>query len=66
MGVGRSFSSGGKVEILLIVFRLLTMQCKLTFTKHKENALCYGNSHEMCFIGSISRVYYDRLHNTVG
>jgi len=33
MGVRRNFSRGGNVDILLIVFKLLTMQCKWTFTK---------------------------------
>jgi len=33
MGVRRNFSRGGNAEILLILFRLLTMQCKWTFTK---------------------------------
>jgi len=34
MGVRRNFSMGGNIDILLIVSRLLTMQCKWTFTKH--------------------------------
>jgi len=33
MGARRNFSRRGKVEILLIVLRLLMMQCKWTFTK---------------------------------
>ena len=34
MGVRGNFSQrGGNVEILLILFRLLTTQCKRTFTK---------------------------------
>ena len=33
MGVRRNFSRGGNVEVLLIIFNLLTMQCKWTFTK---------------------------------
>jgi len=33
MGVRRNFSSGGNDENLLMLFRLLTMQCKWTFTK---------------------------------
>jgi len=35
MGVHRNFSRRGgvNVKILLILFRLLTMQCKWTFTK---------------------------------
>jgi len=55
MGVRRIFSRGGKVDISLIVFRLLTMQRKWTHTKrvtllhHKENTQCYGNSCIQCF-----------------
>jgi len=37
MGVRRNFSRGGNVEILLILFRLLTMQCKWT----SANALLF-------------------------
>jgi len=33
MGVRRNFYRGSKIDILLILFRLLTMQCKWTFTK---------------------------------
>jgi len=33
MSVRRNFSRGGNVNILLILVRLLTMQCKYTFTK---------------------------------
>ena len=32
-GVRRNFSRGGNMEILLILFRSLTVQCKWTFTK---------------------------------
>ena len=32
MSVRRNFSRGGNIETLLILFRLLTMQCKWTFT----------------------------------
>jgi len=32
-GRPHNFSQGGKVDILLIIFRFLTMQCKQTFTK---------------------------------
>jgi len=55
MGIRSNFSRGGKVDILLIFFSLLTMQCKRTFTKRfslssqKEIAPLYGtiqkNSH---------------------
>jgi len=41
MSVRINFSRGGKVDILLIFFRLLSMQCKWTYTK---NVQCYGNS----------------------
>jgi len=34
MGVRRNFSRGGNVDNLLIVFRLVSMQCKRTFTEH--------------------------------
>jgi len=34
MGVRRKFSRQDNVGILLIFFRLLTLQCKWTFTKH--------------------------------
>ena len=35
MGVRRNFSrSVGNVEILLVLFRLLTVQCEWTFTTH--------------------------------
>jgi len=33
MSIRRNFPEGGNVDILLIVFRVLTLQCKLTFTK---------------------------------
>ena len=33
MGVRRNFSRGSNVDRLLIIFKLLTMQCKWTFTK---------------------------------
>ena len=33
MGVRRNFSRWSKVDILLIILRLLTLQCKWTFTK---------------------------------
>jgi len=34
-GVRRNFSRGGKIDILLILFRLLAMQGKWTYTKNK-------------------------------
>jgi len=34
MGVRRNFSREGNIHILLIFFKLLTMQCKWTLTKH--------------------------------
>jgi len=47
------FSGRGKVDLLLILFRLLTMQCKLAFTKGfilytPQKCLCYGNSPKKC------------------
>ena len=50
----RKFSMGGNVNILLILFRLLTMQCKRTFTKRfthsmqKEIDPFYGDGHKKC------------------
>jgi len=35
MGVRRYFSGGGKVDILLVFFRLLAIQGKWTYTKGK-------------------------------
>jgi len=49
MGVRRNFSRGSNVGILLFILKLLTMQCKLTFTNrlpflnHKAN-----NNHKKC------------------
>jgi len=45
------FPGEGNVDILLILFRLLTMQCKRTFTKRftlstQKIAPFYGNSHK--------------------
>jgi len=48
------FQGGGKVDILLILFRFLTMQRKRPYTNalpllhHKENAQCYGNACKQC------------------
>jgi len=44
-GSPQNFFSRGNVDIVRIIFRLLTKQCKCTFTKlpflrHKENAPC--------------------------
>jgi len=33
MGGGRNLPKGGNVDILLIILRLLALQCKWTFTK---------------------------------
>jgi len=66
------FFQGGNVDIFLILFRLLTMQCKWTFTKRftptsqKEIAPFYSNSHnshKIRFGGSKSQVYCDKLQN---
>jgi len=48
------------VNILLILFRFLTMQCKWMFRKtllfllHKENVPCCGSSQKLPFVGSNS------------
>ena len=48
------FPGGGKVDILLILFRLLSMQCTWTFTKRftlsKPLRKCpiFGNSPKIC------------------
>jgi len=53
IGVRRNFSRGGdNVDILLMLFRFLSMQCKWTSTMRfthstqKEIGLFYGNSHK--------------------
>jgi len=58
MGVRRNFSRG--IEILLIFFRLLTMQCKWTFTKRftpstpqRKSPMLRQQSQNMGFVGSI-------------
>jgi len=61
IGVRRNFSRGDNVDILLILFRFKTMQCKRTFTKffpilHKKIAPFYGNSHKKCIsLAAIAR-----------
>jgi len=61
MGVRRNFSRGGKVDILLVIFKLLTMQCKWTFTKRctlsaPQNAQCFGNNYKKCaLLAAIAR-----------
>jgi len=61
MGVRRNFSRGGNVDILFILFRLLTMQAKRTLTKRfslstqKEIAAFYGNSHKCTSLAGIAR-----------
>ena len=48
------FQGGGEVDLLLILFRLLAMQCNLTFTKgfilytSQKNARRYSNSPKKC------------------
>jgi len=48
------FPGGDNVDILLMLFRLKTMQCKRTFTQRfthstqKEIAPFYGNNHKKC------------------
>jgi len=61
MGVRRNFFMGGNVEILLILFRLLTMQCKRTFTKRLLHFTSIAT--KMHFVGSNSQVYCDKLQN---
>jgi len=68
MGVSRNFSRGN-VNILLIPFKLLTMQCKRTFTKRPTFSTAQAKSHimaavtKMRFVCSNTKVYYDDLHN---
>ena len=59
MGVGRYFSRRGEVDILLIFFRLLRMQCKWTFTKRftvstsqRKCPMERQQSRKMRFVGS--------------
>jgi len=61
VGVRRNFSrGGGNVNILLILVRLLTMQCKRTFTKrftistrlHHKNAYVTTIVTKPLFVGS--------------
>jgi len=46
------FPGVSNIHIVLILFRLLTIQCKWMFTKvcpfphHKQNTQCYGNSQK--------------------
>ena len=59
MGARRNFSRGGNVEILLILFRLLTMKCKWTFTKRfslstPQSPMLQQNSQN-CVLCSIIR-----------
>jgi len=69
MGIRSTFSRGGIVDILLVLFGLVTMQCTRTFTKRftlstqKEIAPLYGNSQKIRFVGSNSQVYCDKLQN---
>ena len=71
MGVRRNFSRGGNVNILLILVRLLSMQCKCTFTKrlvfstrlnHKRNAHVTTTVTKMRFFGRHS---HDNFHNAL-
>ena len=74
MGVRRNFSRGGNVNILLILVRLLMMQCKCTFTKrltfctrvkHKKMPHVTATVTKMRLFGRHSQVYYDNFHNTL-
>jgi len=45
------FLGWGKVDMLLIIFKLLTLQSKWTFAKRftvstSQNASCFGNNHK--------------------
>jgi len=50
LGVSRVFPKGESVDILLVLARLLPMQCKWAFTipflHHKEKAQCYDEGHK--------------------
>jgi len=60
MAVRRFFPEGGNVDILLILFRLLTVQRKWNFTKrftlsflhHKEMPYVTATVTKLCFVGS--------------
>jgi len=52
-GVRRSFSRGGKVDILLIFFRLLAMQQKWTHTKKKMLNVTTAVAYSVFFEGKL-------------
>jgi len=62
MGIRRNFARGYNVGILLILFRLLTIQCRWRFTKRftlstsQKNFICYGKSHKNCT--SLAAAYF--------
>jgi len=74
MGVGRNFSRGGNVDILHIIFKLLTMQCKWTFTKRftlstpQRKWPTVTITKKCASLAAIPRtqVCYDSLQYTVG
>jgi len=66
------FTRGGNLGILLILFRLLTMQCKLTFTKRftfcspqTKCPILRQQSQKLRFVGSNSRLCYDDSHDNL-
>jgi len=69
-GRPQKFFQGGNVDILLIIFELLTMQREWTFTKGftlsastKEMPHVSVSITKMRFVGSNGPVYYDNLHS---
>jgi len=73
MGVRRKFSRGSNVDIILILFRLLTMQCKWTFTKRvtrsslkRKYPMLRQQSQKTLFVGSNSQLYYFCLQQGCG
>jgi len=53
MGVRRNFSRGGDLDILLIIFTLLTMQCKCKFTKRFALSMLRLHSQKSRFLGIV-------------
>jgi len=47
---------GEEVDILLVIFSLLAMQRKRTYTK---NVQCYGNSYLQCF--PYKKIYTEKI-----
>ena len=67
------FSRGDNVDLLLILFRLLTMQCKCTFTKHftlstpKKCHMLRPQSQKCASLAAIAKyiMIYDNLQNNL-